>query len=209
MKKTLLTLFTAGIMTLSLCLSSFAGSWEKDDTGWWWKNNDGTYPVNCWQWIDGNGDGIAESYFFNASGYLLTDTMTPDNYQVDANGAWVIDGVVQTKVIAAEAPSVSESTDSASNPQPAASAGDQNSESGISASVSSQTSGNSASALSPTSKISPVPYDGYTIVVNINTKKYHRPSCSSVKSIKTKNIGYCSDSAYLDSLGYVPCKNCH
>ena len=38
--------------------------------GWWYDNGDGTYPVSCWQWIDGNGDGLAECYCFNEEGYL-------------------------------------------------------------------------------------------------------------------------------------------
>ena len=49
-----------------------------------------------WQWIDGNGDGVSESYYFGSNGYLLTNTTTADGYTVNADGAWVVDGVVQT-----------------------------------------------------------------------------------------------------------------
>lgn len=31
----------------------------------------GSYPVSAWKWIDGNNDGIAESYYFDQSGYVL------------------------------------------------------------------------------------------------------------------------------------------
>lgn len=51
--------------------------------------------MSKWQWIDGNNDGIAESYYFNHEGYLYVDTITPDGYQVDKIGAWIIDGVIQ------------------------------------------------------------------------------------------------------------------
>lgn len=64
---------------------------------WWYDNGNGSYPSNCWQWIDGNGDGTAESYYFDHNGWLLTDTTTPDGYTVNASGAWVQNGVVQTK----------------------------------------------------------------------------------------------------------------
>ncbi|MBQ9320946.1 MAG: hypothetical protein IJ239_01100 [Eubacterium sp.] len=47
-------------------------------------------------------------------------------------------------------------------------------------------------------------------VVNTNTKKFHRPSCSSVHDIKSKNR--LDSSATYDELvsqGYSPCKKCN
>ena len=73
-------LFIAANTTI---LTSLAGEWKNNDVGWWYVNNDSTYPSNMWQWIDGNHDGIAECYYFNADGYLLTNTMTPDGYLVN------------------------------------------------------------------------------------------------------------------------------
>ena len=58
-------------------------------------------------------------------------------------------------------------------------------------------------------KISSRPYDGYTIIVNRKTGKYHAPGCRSVRDMKDYNKGYCSDAAYLDANGYQPCKICH
>lgn len=75
-------------MSMSLPLLSYAGEWKQDTTGWWWQNDDGTYPVNTWKWIDGNNDGIAEYYYFNENGYLLVDTTIPDSYMVNKDGAW-------------------------------------------------------------------------------------------------------------------------
>lgn len=60
----------------------------------WYSGN----PV-LWQWIDGNKDGIAECYAFNAVGWMFADATTPDGYIVNAEGAWVVDGVVQTKIV--------------------------------------------------------------------------------------------------------------
>ena len=71
--------------------------WQLDNIGWWWRNADGTYPVSTWQWIDGNHDGISESYCFNDQGYLYQNTTTPDGYTVNADGAWTVNGVIQTQ----------------------------------------------------------------------------------------------------------------
>ncbi len=189
MKKSLKSIILAGVLSLSLSASVFGGSWQSDFTGYWYQNDDGTYPVNCWQWIDDNHDGIAESYYFDDKGYILVNTTTPDGYSVDTNGAWIVNGIVQTQVVSApsvpvqpQQQEVSQSEESQTRETPA-----QTARSGISSS----------------------PYDGYTIIVNTSTKKYHRPGCASVSKMKDKNKGYASDASYLESLGYSPCKNCH
>ena len=53
--------------------------------------------MNSWQWLDGNNDGIAESYYFDGNGYMLANTTTSDGYTVKADGAWTVNGVVQTQ----------------------------------------------------------------------------------------------------------------
>ncbi|MDY3930231.1 MAG: CAP domain-containing protein [Erysipelotrichaceae bacterium] len=40
--------------------------WRHDNNGWWYKNNDGSYPANTWKQINGKW------YFFNANGYMTT-----------------------------------------------------------------------------------------------------------------------------------------
>lgn len=52
-----------------------------------------------WQWVDGNSDGAAECYYFDSNGYMLESTVTPDGYMVNENGAWTVDGTVQTKQV--------------------------------------------------------------------------------------------------------------
>ena len=81
---------------LGSVMTSFAG-WQSDTDGYWWQNDDGTYPTNTWQWLDGNGDGVAECYYFDGNGYMLANTTTPDGYQVNIDGAWTVNGVVQTQ----------------------------------------------------------------------------------------------------------------
>ncbi len=97
-KKLLILASTFTLMAAST-LVSHAG-WQLDHVGWWYQNPDGTYPVNSWCWLDGNNDSIAECYYFDSIGYCLLNTVTPDGYTVDANGAWIVGGVVQTQVVA-------------------------------------------------------------------------------------------------------------
>lgn len=90
MKRVKLSLVTL-VLSLLMCMPAYAGQWLKDDTGWWYQNNDGTYLKNGWYWIDG------ASYLFNDNGYIYQSTTTPDGYQVDGNGAWVENGIVKTR----------------------------------------------------------------------------------------------------------------
>lgn len=97
MRKGFIRVLTATALLSMLASSTvFAGQWKSDNNGWWYQNDDGSYPTNTWQWIDGNGDGISESYYFNENGYMLANS-TKDGYTVDADGAWTVNGVVQTQ----------------------------------------------------------------------------------------------------------------
>ena len=47
-------------------------------------------------------------------------------------------------------------------------------------------------------------------ILNTNTKKFHRPSCSSVKQMKESNKKSSSESRdALIAAGYDPCKKCN
>ncbi len=96
-KNTLRILSTAAVMAMLANSTAFAGQWKSDTRGWWYQNDDGSYPTNGWQWIDGNGDGVSESYYFDGNGYMLSNTTTPDGYTVNADGAWTQNGTVQTQ----------------------------------------------------------------------------------------------------------------
>ena len=121
------------------------GEWVKDEKGWWYKRQDGSYPKSSWGyeayngksywyyfldsgymatgWVDLNGskyylfpgsdgwmgrmltgwqwiDGYC--YYFgtdsgNNEGHLYRNEKTPDGYQVDKEGRWVENGVLQIK----------------------------------------------------------------------------------------------------------------
>ncbi len=105
MKKRFLVAATAVAMSIMMGVTAFAGvteggtkgSWQQDASGWWWQNEDGTWPTGAWQWIDGNDDGVAECYFFDGNGYMMANSVSGDGFYVNADGAWVVDGVVQTR----------------------------------------------------------------------------------------------------------------
>lgn len=121
------------------------GEWVKDEKGWWYKRQDGSYPKSSWGyeayngksywyyfldsgymatgWVDLNGskyylfpgsdgwmgrmltgwqwiDGYC--YYFGTDsgkneGHLYRNEKTPDGYQVDNEGRWIENGVVQVK----------------------------------------------------------------------------------------------------------------
>lgn len=82
-----------------LCSTTAYAQWEQTGTTWKYQTN-GTYYNDGWHWIDGNNDNIAECYYFGADGIMLANCTTPDNYIVDMNGAWIVDGIVQTRSLA-------------------------------------------------------------------------------------------------------------
>ena len=97
MKKQVLTVFMAGILTASMSMTALAG-WEQEGNNWKYNDN-GNYATNGWYWIDGNNDGIAESYYFDNTGILARDT-TVEGYTVNADGAWTVNGEIQTQNVA-------------------------------------------------------------------------------------------------------------
>ncbi len=101
-KKIVLIALTAGLSVLS-CIPAFASGWQKDTVGWWYGTNENntTWYNSGWQWVDGNNDGIAESYYFNSNGYIAVNT-TVDGYTVNNDGAWTVNGIVQTKQVTAD-----------------------------------------------------------------------------------------------------------
>lgn len=114
-------LIVSAVLSLAMSLSAFAGQWNQDSGGWWYQNDDGTYPVNSWQWIDGNADGVSECYYFNENGYCLMNTTAPDGKTVDSNGALIISGIVQTKTAENARADASAAKDRAAVSQPATS----------------------------------------------------------------------------------------
>ncbi|MCD8082828.1 MAG: NAD(P)H-dependent oxidoreductase [Clostridiales bacterium] len=114
MKKTIKNLLRFGV-TLGAALTlmasiAFAAGWtlqEAENTeGWKYELDDGQYysassETPAWQWLDGNGDGVAECYAFDQDGWMYQETTTPDGYDVNADGAWTVDVFVKTMTVTA------------------------------------------------------------------------------------------------------------
>ena len=65
----------------------FKEGWQKNETGWWYQNSDGSYPANKWQKVG------KEWFYFNARGYCLINQWLKDNnewYWLDERGAMAI-----------------------------------------------------------------------------------------------------------------------
>ena len=85
-------------VTVSMCMclsvvcsfTAFAGEWKQNNIGWWYVEENGSYPVNAWREVNGKW------YYFDGVGYMLHDTITPDGYTVGSDGAWIKDETVDT-----------------------------------------------------------------------------------------------------------------
>ena len=84
---------------LFLFSGTVKADWVKGESknAWWFDFGNGDYFKSSWQWIDGNQDGIAECYYFDENGWMFENTITPDGYTVNENGAWTVSNIVQTK----------------------------------------------------------------------------------------------------------------
>lgn len=118
-KRLFLAGLTTGLLSLSAAFPAMAGSWKNgagdNAARWWYDNGDNTWAANGWRWIDGNQDGVSECYYFDAEGWLLTSTTTPDGYNVNADGAWTVNGIAQIRQTAASNESDNESWDDFQN----------------------------------------------------------------------------------------------
>lgn len=108
MRKKILTIAAAAAMATMMSVPTFAQGWQQNATGWWYQEDDGSYPTNTGKWIDDNGDGAYEFYYFDENGYLLTDTEVPGrpvppeshfNARINKEGQLEIDGEVSIAYI--------------------------------------------------------------------------------------------------------------
>lgn len=65
----------------------YTAQWVQDDIGWWYRRDDGSYPLNTW-WQD-PASGVW--YYFNESGYMVTGWIdwNEGRYYCDPSGAMV------------------------------------------------------------------------------------------------------------------------
>ena len=72
---------TLAVMTLEQPVS--AANWVHNNTGWWWREDNGSYPANQWKAINGTW------YWFDSNGYMATGWRKINGtwYWMDASGA--------------------------------------------------------------------------------------------------------------------------
>lgn len=106
LRKKLIAL-SAAALSMAMIMPVFADNpvgWRQTGNTWQYvKDASGSLYSNGWQWLDGNKDGVSECYYFDANGNMLSNTTTPDGWQVNEGGAWIMNGVVQTKGAATQA----------------------------------------------------------------------------------------------------------
>jgi len=60
------------------------GQWKSDKKGWWYRYDNGTWPANCWVYL--NYNGFNAWYHFDADGYMQTNWFTDtDGYRYYLN----------------------------------------------------------------------------------------------------------------------------
>ena len=82
--------FVLGTVLTMMVFSSltFASEWKQEVDGrWWYQHDDGSYTTNNWELING------KYYYFDAQGWMLANTTTPDGKYVGSDGAWVMNGL--------------------------------------------------------------------------------------------------------------------
>ena len=57
-------------------------------------NDKGVYAINCWRWIDMNGDGICECYRFDEYGYIKKNYTSRDGKKTNEEGQLIENGRV-------------------------------------------------------------------------------------------------------------------
>ncbi len=85
-----------GVLSIASTFTSLA-NWEQVNGQWKYSENN-NYFSNGWYWLDGDSNGVAECYYLDVNGILAVST-TVEGYTVNESGAWVVNGMVQTKVI--------------------------------------------------------------------------------------------------------------
>lgn len=89
-------LLAAGAWGILMAGTAYGGQWQQGSGGWQWAEDDGSLARSGWKWLDGDQDGVSECYYFDSAGNLAVNTWV-DGSQVDGNGCWVVNGVVQTR----------------------------------------------------------------------------------------------------------------
>ena len=91
MKKYMSLIAITALMVTGASMNCYAAGWQQNQNGWWWQYDDASWPAATWQWLDGNGDGTAECYYFDGNGRMKTGIQVINGieYNLGTDGAWI------------------------------------------------------------------------------------------------------------------------
>lgn len=186
--KTIKTMILTVAFLLIGSISAWAGSWALTDSGYQYKNDDGSCLINTW--VQDNG----KWYFLGADGLMAVNT-TVEGYQLGADGAETTGvATIVTQFTQVVLPVATEGTTKAATTQTAVTGAD-------------KSTANTTAKIAETQATSD---KSINYVLNKNTKKFHKPSCSSVKDMATKNRKDSTGSREeIVASGYQACKRCN
>ena len=72
--------FAVSVASAVLSMTSFAGEWKQDASGWWYQNDDGSYPTNTWKEING------KQYYFDNYPHIVIENNNIDELIMMMNG---------------------------------------------------------------------------------------------------------------------------
>lgn len=186
-KVILLTALLSCITTTTI----FAGEWKRDNVGWWYQNDNGGYFKSSWnniseKWYYFDDLGyMAESrwigdYYVGSDGVMFANTTTPDGYKVGVDGKRIYN-----------ANSTVTNSTAAANTTTAA------------------ITNNNQRVSTHLRDVSETAFEGYTHIVNLRSKKIHRPDCKELKKMKEKNKRYTNNINSLLEQGCEGCEVCN
>ena len=84
-KRVFIFILSLIIITHSLVLNSYA-VWGEKDNKKFWLGSDGSLAKDGWKLIDDDNDGIGYYYYFDDSGFVVTDDIAPDYSVIGLDG---------------------------------------------------------------------------------------------------------------------------
>lgn len=96
--KRIVTAVLTAALALSSATAALAGEWKEDSTGWWYQEDDLSYPSNSWKEIGGKW------YYFDGNGYLRYGWINDNGtwYFAGADGSMSTNQVVEGYQLAAD-----------------------------------------------------------------------------------------------------------
>lgn len=100
-RKAVMAIAAAGALAALAAVPSYAGQWQQDGNGWWWQNDDGSYPYWMWAWIDDNIYIFGESSETVIRRYAEGSYCSRSYYEADPDLKEAVDFIISPAMTAA------------------------------------------------------------------------------------------------------------